>query len=172
MRAAVGEAVAGRVWRRRGARDLGGHTDLHNVQLVSTGMVFNLFTLGCCCGVSPARINAALLAVDTEASSQKCIFSAKNADTPHAHATPRYLPQGPGALGIHRLLWQVQYLVSQGFYVILDYHPTASSDPNMLDPAAFAANWGRLWAALAGLGAVYQQQLRGRVIADLVNEAR
>ncbi|KAI8470545.1 MAG: glycoside hydrolase superfamily [Monoraphidium minutum] len=81
-----------------------------------------------------------------------------------------YLPQGPSALGIHRFLWQVQYLVSQGFYVILDYHPIADEDPNIGDPALFAANWRALWSALAALPD-YESRLRGRLIADLVNEA-
>ena len=82
-----------------------------------------------------------------------------------------YLPQGAGVLGAHRFLWQVQYLVSQGFYVFLDYHPTASTDPNVEDPSLLAANWGALWRALKALPN-YDSRLRGRVVADVVNEAR
>jgi hypothetical protein len=75
-------------------------------------------------------------------------------------------------LGVHRLLWQVEYLVSQGFYVFLDFHPTSDvTDPNVKDPALFAKNWGNLWAALAARSA-YVASLKGRVIADLINEAR
>lgn len=82
-----------------------------------------------------------------------------------------YLPQGAGALGIHRFLWQVQYLVSQGFYVVLDYHPTNNAgDPNMQDPELFATNWGNLWRAIQELPN-YSCCLAGRIIADLVNEA-
>ncbi|GBF93295.1 glycoside hydrolase [Raphidocelis subcapitata] len=87
-----------------------------------------------------------------------------------------YLPSGAGVLGLHRFLWQVQYLVSQGFYVILDFHPTSdatdpnAADPNAADPALLAANWGALWGALVQLPS-YKASMKGRVIADLINEA-
>jgi hypothetical protein len=38
---------------------------------------------------------------------------------PPAPLRARYLPQGAGALGIHRFLWQLSYLVSQGNYIFV-----------------------------------------------------
>jgi hypothetical protein len=92
---------------------------------------------------------------------------------PPAHTPRRYLPQGTGAKGIHRFRWQVQYLISHGFYVILDFHPTntAAVDPNLKDPALFAANWGALYQAFKDDG-LFAERVQGRIIADLVNEAR
>lgn len=63
-------------------------------------------------------------------------------------------------------------MVSQGVYVLLDFHPTSDSiDPNVADPALFAANWGGLWGALKQLPG-YEANVKGRVVADLINEAR
>jgi hypothetical protein len=80
-----------------------------------------------------------------------------------------YLPQAPGTAAIHRFLFQVEYLVSQGLYVVLSYHPTAPRDAATADARLFAANWGNLWRALAARPA-YAAKLRGRVLPDLLNE--
>jgi hypothetical protein len=80
-----------------------------------------------------------------------------------------YLPQAPGMPSIHRFLWQVEYLVSQGLYVLLSYHPTAPRDAVTADASLFANNWGNLWRSLAALPS-YSSRLRGRVFADLLNE--
>ncbi|GBF87397.1 glycoside hydrolase [Raphidocelis subcapitata] len=80
-----------------------------------------------------------------------------------------YLPHGEGVAAIHRFLWQVQYLVSQGFYVVLAFASTRDPEPNVSDPALLAANWHALLRALASLPN-YSSRLRGRVLADLANE--
>lgn len=41
----------------------------------------------------------------------------------------------------------------------------------MQDPQLFAANWGNLWKAISDLPD-YESSIKGRVIVDLVNEAR
>uniref|UniRef100_A0A383WE90 Ammonium transporter AmtB-like domain-containing protein n=1 Tax=Tetradesmus obliquus TaxID=3088 RepID=A0A383WE90_TETOB len=80
-----------------------------------------------------------------------------------------YLPQGPGVLAVHRFLWQVQYLVSQGFYVLLDFASHRAEEPNMQQPQLLAANWAALWRMLTELPG-YHEHLAGRVFPDLVNE--
>jgi hypothetical protein len=103
-----------------------------------------------------------------------CRFEPAPRTRPHSSCPlpARYLPQGTGVLGVHRLLWQVEYLVSQGFYVLLDFHPSSdATDPNVADPALLAKNWGALWVALAARDS-YATSLKGRVVADLINEAR
>jgi len=80
-----------------------------------------------------------------------------------------YLPQAPGTAAIHRFLFEIEYLVSQGLYVLLSYHPTAPRDAAAADAALFASNWGALWRSLAALPS-YPTRLRGRVFADLLNE--
>jgi hypothetical protein len=70
-----------------------------------------------------------------------------------------------------RFLWQVQYLVSQGFYVLLDFSSTRDSEINMQNPAVLAQNWGNFWKILTDIPA-YKEQLAGRIFPDLVNEPR
>jgi hypothetical protein len=76
----------------------------------------------------------------------------------------RYLPQGEKVQAVHRFLWQVQYLVSQGFYVVLVHTSYLTKDPNMVDPNMLASNWGNLWRMITELPA-YRRHLRGRVFA-------
>lgn len=76
----------------------------------------------------------------------------------------RYLPQGEKVQAVHRFLWQVQYLVSQGFYVVLTHTSYLTRDPNMVDPNMLASNWGNLWRMITELPA-YRRHLRGRVFA-------
>ncbi|WIA11531.1 hypothetical protein OEZ85_011642 [Tetradesmus obliquus] len=80
-----------------------------------------------------------------------------------------YLPQGPNVPALYRFLWQVQYLVSQGLYVLLDFSSTRDSEVNMQNPAVLAQNWGNFWKILTDIPA-YKQQLAGRIFPDLVNE--
>jgi hypothetical protein len=72
---------------------------------------------------------------------------------------------------LRRFLWQVQYLVAQGFYVLLDFASHRSEELNMQQPQLLAANWAALWRMLTELPG-YQQHLAGRVFPDLVNEPR
>jgi hypothetical protein len=65
---------------------------------------------------------------------------------------------------VHRFLWQVQYLVSQGFYVVLTHTSYLTRDPNMVDPNMLASNWGNLWRMITELPA-YRRHLKGRVFA-------
>ncbi len=77
-----------------------------------------------------------------------------------AGADPRcngYVPRGPTALS--RLLWTVEFLVRSGMYVVLDCQP----QQELAGPAAFAAAWQRVAAALACLPA-WRGDLVGRVL--------
>lgn len=68
-------------------------------------------------------------------------------------------------------MWQLQYIVSQGLYVLLDFSSTRQSELNAADSQVLAQNWGNLWRILADIPA-YKTQLRGRIFPDLVNEPR
>lgn len=70
-----------------------------------------------------------------------------------------------------RFLWQLQYLVSQGFYVLLDWSSTRDNEVNMQNPEVLAQNWGNLWKTLTDIPA-YKDNLAGRIFPDLVNEPR
>jgi hypothetical protein len=72
---------------------------------------------------------------------------------------------------LSRFLWQLQYLVSQGFYLLLDFSSTRESEVNLQNPAVLAQNWGNFWKILTDIPA-YKEQLAGRVFPDLVNEPR
>lgn len=78
----------------------------------------------------------------------------------------RYLPQGEHVQALHRFLWQIQYLVSQGFYVVIAHTSYLTRDPNMIDPNVLASNWGNFWRILSELPE-YQQHLKGRVFAGI-----
>jgi hypothetical protein len=58
----------------------------------------------------------------------------------------------------------VQYLVSQGFYVVITHTSYLTRDPNMVDPNMLASNWGNLWRTITELPA-YRRHLKGRVFA-------
>jgi hypothetical protein len=51
----------------------------------------------------------------------------------------------------------------QGFYVVVDHHSYQERDPNMLNPALFAANWGNLWRTIAELPG-YEEHIKGRIL--------
>lgn len=68
-----------------------------------------------------------------------------------------------------RFLWQLQYLVAQGFYVLLDFSSTREAEPNVSNPALLAENWGNLWRIMSDIPA-YKSHMAGRVFPDLVNE--
>lgn len=68
-----------------------------------------------------------------------------------------------------RFLWQLQYLVSQGFYVLLDFASARRQEPNMEQPQLLAQNWGNLWRMLVELPE-YKEHLSGRIFPDLANE--
>jgi hypothetical protein len=83
----------------------------------------------------------------------------------------------PDTSVLDRLLFAAQYYVANGFYVILDWHPTdhpeafAREDSALVsDEAGFARAWGRLAAAVASLPAWKEGHLPGRVFFDLMNE--
>lgn len=50
----------------------------------------------------------------------------------------------------------------QGFYVVIDHQSYQERDPNMQNPALFAANWGNLWRMITELRG-YQEHMKGRV---------
>jgi hypothetical protein len=57
-------------------------------------------------------------------------------------------------------------LCAQGFYVVVDHHSYQERDPNMLNPALFAANWGNLWRTIAELPG-YEQHIKGRILPGM-----
>lgn len=74
----------------------------------------------------------------------------------------------------NRYLWMVQYLVGQGFYVVIDFHPTkffASSPDTRLymNSTRFFNEWHKLWTELMTLP-TYSTSLRGRLMVDIHNE--
>jgi hypothetical protein len=69
----------------------------------------------------------------------------------------------------HRFLWQVQYMVSQGLYVLLDFNSQRGWEHNMPHGQLLARNWGTLWKALTDLPE-YKEHMSGRVFPDLANE--
>jgi hypothetical protein len=80
-----------------------------------------------------------------------------------------YLPQGPKVPALYRFLWQLQYLISQGFYIMLDFSSTRDTEPNVQNPALFAQNWSNFWRILSEIPA-YKQHMQGRIFPDLINE--
>jgi hypothetical protein len=87
-----------------------------------------------------------------------------------------YVPRGPTTLA--RLLWATDFLVRSGLYVVLQYAPPGADagggggapplPPALTDPAAFAAAWQRLGAALECLPG-WADKLAGRVLLDLLS---
>jgi hypothetical protein len=68
-----------------------------------------------------------------------------------------------------RFLWQIQYIISQGLYVIPAFHPTREPEANVVNPRLFTRNWRNLWRMLRDLPG-YETRIKGRVLADLINE--
>ncbi|KIZ04477.1 hypothetical protein MNEG_3478 [Monoraphidium neglectum] len=79
-----------------------------------------------------------------------------------------YLPQGPNVPAIQRLLWQVQYVVSQGMYAVLTFSSARDPEPNVASPQLFTRNWQNLWRMLADLP--QYKHMKGRVLADLATD--
>ncbi|KAF6265117.1 glycoside hydrolase superfamily [Scenedesmus sp. NREL 46B-D3] len=69
---------------------------------------------------------------------------------------------------IQRLLWTIQYLIANGFYVVLDYHPEAG-DTTPLHAQDFARAWMYTWATITCLPN-FASDIRGRILLDLLNE--
>lgn len=74
-------------------------------------------------------------------------------------------------IALCRFLWQIQYLVSQGFYVVLSFHSISFPDPNVASPKVLAYNWGALWRMLTDLPQ-WEGAMKGRVFPDILNEPR
>lgn len=70
---------------------------------------------------------------------------------------------------LRRFLWQVQYLISQGFYVLLDFNSQRDWEPNLVYGQLLGHNWGTLWRILTDLPE-YKEHMAGRVFPDLANE--
>jgi hypothetical protein len=67
-----------------------------------------------------------------------------------------------------RLLWQVQYVVSQGMYAVLTFSSARDPEPNVASPQLFTRNWQNLWRMLADLP--QYKHMKGRVLADLATD--
>uniref|UniRef100_A0A383VWA1 Glycoside hydrolase family 5 domain-containing protein n=1 Tax=Tetradesmus obliquus TaxID=3088 RepID=A0A383VWA1_TETOB len=78
-----------------------------------------------------------------------------------------YLPNGITTLP--RFLWVVEYLVANGMYVLVDYHPHETEMAVLADPDSFARKWRGLWSAFTCLPN-FASDLKGRVFLDLLNE--
>ncbi|KAI8471777.1 MAG: glycoside hydrolase superfamily [Monoraphidium minutum] len=77
-------------------------------------------------------------------------------------------PSGPNLPAIQRFLWQVQYVVSQGMYVVLAFSSSRDPEPNAASAPLFARNWQSLWKMLRD--SPQYSRLKGRILADLANE--
>jgi hypothetical protein len=93
-----------------------------------------------------------------------------------------YLPNGSNACNSYipfdtmwnRYFWTLQYMIGQGAYVVIDFHPTkfyASSPDTRLhkDLTRFANSWQGFWRDLMSLP-TYNTSIKGRVLVDIHNE--
>lgn len=80
----------------------------------------------------------------------------------------KYIPPGAGGKTMERFLWTVQWLVSNGFYVLIDYHPMGM-EKTSYDAAAFVEAWKQVWSAVSCLPN-FRRDMVGRVFVDILNE--
>eukprot|EP00775_Hariotina_reticulata_P003248 gene3248-3524_t len=78
-----------------------------------------------------------------------------------------YIP-GDGGLTIQRFLWTVQWIVANGMYVLVDYHPMGMEQTSF-NAEAFVSAWEEVWSAIACLPN-FRRDLEGRVFVDILNE--
>lgn len=74
----------------------------------------------------------------------------------------------PNTSTMDRFLWAVQKFVSEGQYVLLDYHPMFV-EKTAWNADEFVAGWRRVWQAVLRLPN-FDSDLRGRVFIDVLNE--
>ncbi|KAF6266483.1 glycoside hydrolase superfamily [Scenedesmus sp. NREL 46B-D3] len=80
----------------------------------------------------------------------------------------KYIPPAAGGKTMERFLWTVQWLVSNGFYVLIDYHPMGM-EKTSYDAAAFVEAWKQVWASVTCLPN-FRRDMVGRVFVDILNE--
>lgn len=101
-------------------------------------------------------------------SSQQLVLPARPALVPPGMCNS-YLPQGGSNTVEDALVWLVPFLVSQGFYVVLNHHSLVSGSKIELNPSEFASAWGNFWWRIAS-HPNFDSQLKGRVFVDIANE--
>lgn len=74
----------------------------------------------------------------------------------------------PGGQTVDRYLWTVQWLIANGWYVLIDSHPM-SQELASHDAKEFVANWRWLWAKVACLPN-FEADMKGRLFVDVLNE--
>lgn len=88
---------------------------------------------------------------------------------PEPGSCNKYIPPfQAGAPTMQRFTWTVQYLVSMGWYVLIDYHPMGM-EKTSYDAAAFVAAWENVWSEISCLPN-FSRDLAGRVFIDILNE--
>ncbi|CAL5222447.1 g4812 [Coccomyxa viridis] len=88
---------------------------------------------------------------------------------------PAFKPLGNGMCNsdlpndstLNRYLFVIQHYVSQGFYVLVDYH--AYPGDTTVASGALVSDWKTLWTAITALP-TFASELAGRVFLDLINE--
>lgn len=69
---------------------------------------------------------------------------------------------------LDRYLWVVQKLISEGLYVLIDYHPMGI-ESTVYDMQMFIRNWKTVWQAVVNLPN-FARDIQGRIFIDILNE--
>eukprot|EP00884_Botryococcus_braunii_P014337 jgi/Botrbrau1/22904/Bobra.0065s0056.1 len=96
-----------------------------------------------------------------------------NPPDPTPEASGRCNAYLPNDSTLNRFLWVIQYFVGAGYYVILDWHPTAAQPADIAvasDPVKFRQNWVSLFQAITNTPGWKNGILQGRLMLDLMNE--
>ncbi|KAI8474575.1 MAG: hypothetical protein J3K34DRAFT_407464 [Monoraphidium minutum] len=74
----------------------------------------------------------------------------------------------PGGQTIDRYLWTVQWLIANGWYVLIDSHPMAQ-EMTSHDADEFVKSWKWVWSRFACLPN-FEEDFKGRLFVDILNE--
>lgn len=74
----------------------------------------------------------------------------------------------PGGQTIDRYLWTVQWLVANGWYVLIDSHPMAQ-EMTSHNADEFVKSWKWVWSKFACLPN-FEEDMKGRLFIDILNE--
>jgi hypothetical protein len=74
----------------------------------------------------------------------------------------------PGGQTIDRYLWTVQWLIANGFYVLIDSHPMGQ-ETTSYNAKEFIDNWKWVWGRFACLPG-FDEDMKGRLFIDILNE--
>jgi aryl-phospho-beta-D-glucosidase BglC (GH1 family) len=69
---------------------------------------------------------------------------------------------------LDRYLWVIQKVISEGMYVLIDYHPMGL-EATVYNTPAFVNNWKAVWRAVTNLPN-FDADIKGRIFIDILNE--